>query len=59
MIRSASPQFRLAMIFVLRRTDGQKDVHMCAYGLATCMKIVITTGRDCGRPRGSQKSASI
>ena len=22
-------------------------------GLTTCVKIVITTGRDCGRPRGS------
>ena len=25
-------------------------------GLTFCVKIVITTGRDCGQPRGSKKS---
>ena len=32
---------------VLCRTDGRTD------GRTTCVKIVITTGWDCGRPRGS------
>ena len=33
------------------RTYGQTD------GRTTCVKIVITTGRDCGRPRGSTISS--
>ena len=49
MIHSASPQSRLAVIVsldfeVLERTD------------TLCVKIVITTGRDCGRPPGSKNS---
>ena len=51
MIHSASPQSRPAVIvawFWSFGTDGQTDVR---YTL--CGKIVITTGWDCGRPRGS------
>ena len=46
MIHSASPQSLPATIFALFRnfvTDGRTG----------CVKIVITTGRDCDRPRGS------
>ena len=46
MIHSASPQSKQAVIDfeVLGWTDGR----------TFCVKIVITTGRDCGRPRGSK-----
>ena len=36
-----------------RRTDGRTD------GWTLCVKIVITTGRDCGRPRGSKIGSAI
>ena len=39
-----------------RRTDGQTDVR--TDWRTTCVKIVITTGRDCGRPRGSTRHVS-
>ena len=39
MIHSASSDFRL----IWKVWDGR----------TLCVKIVITTGRDCGRPRGS------
>ena len=54
MIHSASPQSRPAVIVAWFwsfgtdvRTYGQMDRR------TLCVKIVITTGRDCGRPRGS------
>ena len=49
MIHSASPKSRLAVIaawFWSFGTDGLTDGTLC-------VKIVITTGWDCGRPRGS------
>ena len=46
--RSASPQTRLIDFEVLRRTDGR----------TVCVKIVIITGLDCGRPRGSTSKGS-
>ena len=56
MIHSACPQFRPAVIFAWFwsfGTDGWTD------GRATCAKIVTTTGRDCGRPRGSKIAQSL
>ena len=46
MIHSTSPQSWTAMIFhvILKSCDGR----------TTCVNIVITTGQDCGRPRGSK-----
>ena len=52
MIHSASPQSRPAVIvawFWSFGTDGRTD------GRTLCVKIVITTGRDCGRPCGSTR----
>ena len=39
----AGSDCRWILKFCAGRTDGR----------TTCVKIVITTGRDCGRPRGS------
>ena len=53
MIHSASPPSRPTVIvawFWRFGTDGQADWR------TLCVKIVITTGRDCGRPRGSKNS---
>ena len=54
MIHSASPQSRLAVI-VAEFWSFVPDVrtYVRTDGRTTCVKIVITTGRDCGRPRGS------
>ena len=52
LIHSASPQSRPAVIvawFWSFGTDGRTDWR------TLCVKRVITTGRDCGRPRGSIK----
>ena len=48
MIHSASPQSRPAVIIAWYWRFGTD-------GRTLCVKIVITTGRDCGRPRGSIK----
>ena len=50
MIHSASPQSTVKIYIVLVEFEkwGQMD------GQTTCMNIVITTGRDCGRPGGSK-----
>ena len=47
MIHLASPQSRPAVIV----TYGQTDLR--TYERTLCVKIVITTFRDCGRPRGA------
>ena len=38
---------------ILKFWDGRKD------GWTTCVKIVITTGKDCGRPRGSKEAYTV
>ena len=52
MIHSASPQSRPAVIFALFLKRW--DVQTCGRTYGQTAKIVITTGRDCGRPRGSK-----
>ena len=51
MIHSTSSESLLGMIFALfyslNRANRQMD------GRTICVKIVITTGRDCVQPRGS------
>ena len=43
----AGSDCRWILKFCAGHMDGQTK------GRTTCVKIVITTGRDCGRPRGS------
>ena len=50
MIHSASPQSRPAVIVAWFWSFG---TDVCTDGRTLCVKIVITTGRDCGRPCGS------
>ena len=47
MIHSASPQSHDCRL-ILKFWDGRTYA-----GRTLCVKIVIITGRDCGRPRGS------
>ena len=50
----AGSDFRSTLKFCDGRTEEQAGV--CMDGRTAPVKIVINTGRDCGRPRGSKYS---
>ena len=54
MIHSSRPVVKICFVLVNFKKWGRTDP--CTDGRTTCVNIVITTGRDCGRTRGSKES---